>query len=758
MNKYLKGLLAGAMILGTLLLLGLALSTRGSEAFESQYPTLLVLNIIVIIVMIGLLGVLAYWLLGRFRRNVFGTRLLTRFALSFALLGIVPGVILFAISTLFVSRTIDTWFNLDLNRALEAGLTFGREHLSSVSEQSRSDVGRISLQLAQRNTISDSDAKEWLTRYQLERIVILNAVGAIVWQQSQTGENLVLPSPDYVNTASLDKSADGVTVIEDESDTVDGNDTSTAASPIIHVLYQIPNQSAESQTRYVYAQRVMPAAFSADVGAIQTGLRDYQATEASRNSLKNLYRVTLGVSLLLTVLAAVAAAFLIANRMIQPILWLAEATRKVAKGQYALVPQRVKGSDELIQLVDSFGDMASQLNTTQASLTANQKALESEKAYSEAVLDNLSAGVLVFDSHFVLEDHNQSASRIFNVPLTPFIGQHMANTTALASLYDAVFAAANHARSQSSHAPWRVQQNVVIERGHHEDEITLSIQGSRFTRADSDGYVLVIDDISPIISAQRTLAWGEVARRLAHEIKNPLTPIQLSAERLQHKLSEKLEESDQQLLERSTRTIVNQVGALQNLVNEFRDYARAPEVSFAPVSLNELITDILVLYESGQIGESPQYLIRVGLAQGLPDILADAQQLRQVFHNLIKNAIEAKNDQGLPIIDIQTRLVPLQSSGLLNQIGVNFSIKDNGVGFTGKALARMFEPYNTTKATGTGLGLPVVKKIIDAHHAKIVVKNCLKNETSNEILGAQIDILFLNVAQNETASLTPPLL
>jgi nitrogen fixation/metabolism regulation signal transduction histidine kinase len=319
-------------------------------------------------------------------------------------------------------------------------------------------------------------------------------------------------------------------------------------------------------------------------------------------------------------------------------------------------------------------------------------------------------------------------------------------------------AAANHARSQNTNAPWRVQQNIVVERGHQEDEITLSIQGSRFTRASSDGYVLVIDDISPIISAQRTLAWGEVARRLAHEIKNPLTPIQLSAERLQHKLADKLDAPDQQLLERSTRTIVNQVGALQNLVNEFRDYARTPEVNFAPVSLNELIADVLVLYESGQAGNSPQYLIRTNLAEDLPNILADAQQLRQVFHNLIKNAIEAKNDQGLPIIDIQTRLVSLQSSGLLSDSGVSFSIRDNGVGFTGKALARMFEPYNTTKTTGTGLGLPVVKKIIDAHHAKIIVKNCVKNESSDEILGAQIDILFLNVAQNETDPLIPPLL
>ena len=755
MNKYLKSLLIGSMILGTLLLLGLALSTRGSQAFERQYPTLLLLNVAVIAVMIVLLGVLAVWLIRRFRRNVFGTRLLTRFALSFALLGIVPGLILFAISTLFVSRTIDTWFSLDLNSALEAGLNFGRDRLKTAANQSSSDLARIATQIESDTPDQRSnDADGWLTRYQFDRVAVLDKNGTLIWQQDRTGTAREL-NPDFINKASLSKSADGFTVIEDESDIIDANSDAQAAAPVIHALQALNNTPTNAKARYLYAERTMPATFSSDVNAIQTGLRDYQATEASRNSLKSLYRVTLGVALLLTMLAALAAAFLIANRMIQPILWLADATRKVAKGQYALVPQRAKGSDELIQLVDSFGDMASQLNITQASLSTNQKALELEKAYSEAVLDNLSAGVLVFDAFFVLEDHNSSANRIFNTSFAPQLGQHMGNIEKLAPLYDAVLAAANHAQSQGSQIPWRVQQNVVIDRAHQDDEITLSIQGSRFTRADSDGYVLVIDDISPIISAQRTLAWGEVARRLAHEIKNPLTPIQLSAERLQHKLSDKLDEPNQQLLERSTRTIVNQVGALQNLVNEFRDYARAPEVSFAPVDLNELIRDVLALYESGQ---DTQYHIDTALANDLPNILADAQQLRQVFHNLIKNAIEAQNAERQPHIRIETRLVPLQSGGLLHQAGVNFCITDNGTGFTGKALARMFEPYNTTKPSGTGLGLPVVKKIIDAHHAKITVKNCVENETSSEILGAQIDILFLNVAQNETNAAAPRLL
>mgnify|MGYP003606763663 CR=1 FL=1 len=767
MNKYLKHFLIGTMVLGSALLIGLALATRSNSDFQSQYALLLGLNVGTIVVMLTLLGILAVWLWRRFRNNVFGTRLLTRFALSFALLGIIPSILLYLISTMFVSRTIDTWFNLKLNAALEAGLNFGREGLARASEQTRDNLARLSIEVKGQNLDHESviRANEWLKTYRLQAVGAVDSTGAILWQHhAGRTNNSPTSAPPHFTPDTLAQANEGWTQVEDESDAQDNetsndNTNDTPPPPVIHALKAIPN--ATGKARFLYAQRTMPANFAQKVNDIQNGLRDYQATESSRNSLRNLYRVTLSITLFLTMLAALAAAFLIANRMIQPILWLAQATRMVATGHYELVPQRVKGSDELMQLVDSFGDMAQQLNVTQASLHHNQKELEVAKAYSEAVLDNLSSGVLVFDNDFMLESFNRSASRMFQTDLNPWIGQHMSQIDALSSLFEPTQAAIT---TQTNHNPttnnWRVQQSITFNNAQHTDDLTVSIQGSRFIAENGENsIVLVCDDISPIISAQRTLAWGEVARRLAHEIKNPLTPIQLSAERLNMKLHDKLDATDQSLLERSTRTIVNQVTALQNMADEFRDYARAPEIAFAPMNLNELLQEILVLYESG---EGTKYHIRTHYAEHLPLILADAQQLRQVLHNLIKNAIEAHPESTFPRVEIETRRIDLQNDSLLATHAVNLTIRDHGTGFSQKVLSRMFEPYNTTKNTGTGLGLPVVKKIIDAHHAKISVKNHTKNDGQIEILGAQIDILFLNVVQNDNmglrTSLTPQLI
>ncbi|TDR31294.1 ATP-binding protein [Hydromonas duriensis] len=748
MNKYLKSFFIGTMALGTGLLVALALATRSSSNFQEQYSILLALNVGTIIVMLTLLGFLAVWLWRRLRQNVFGTRLLTRFALSFALLGIIPSILLFLISTMFVSRTIDTWFNLKLDTALEAGLNFGREGLSRASEQTRDNLERVSLELQGQNAdqASSLHIDSWLKTYRWQAMAAFDKQGKPLWQNSDGSQldNHVLSG---ITPEMMAKSQEGWTWVEDESDAQDGENV--PLPPVIHAIKEIPK--ATGQAHYLYAQRVMPINFAKKVLDIQNGLRDYQATESSRTSLRNLYRVTLSVTLLLTMLAALAAAFLIANRMIQPILWLAQATRMVATGHYALVPQRVKGSDELIQLVDSFGDMAQQLNVTQLSLQHNQKELEAAKAYSEAVLDNLSSGVLVFNHDFMLESFNRSANRMFQTDLTPCVGQYMAQIDVLAPLFEPIQEAMrNHANHATDSNNWRIQQNLTFNRAQHTDDLTVSVQGSRFIAEDGeDSIVLVCDDISPIVSAQRTLAWGEVARRLAHEIKNPLTPIQLSAERLNMKLHDKLEEADQYLLERSTRTIVNQVMALQNMADEFRNYARAPEIAFSALDLNELLREILTLYEAG---EGVKYRIHADLAESLPLILADAQQLRQVLHNLIKNAIEAHETGVLPVVELSTNKVELQSDSLIHSQAVGFSIRDYGTGFSPKILARMFEPYNTTKSGGTGLGLPVVKKIIDAHHGKITVKNHTKNDGQNEILGAQIDILFLNVLQTDNSN------
>lgn len=745
MNKHIKRLLVAMIILGGVLLVALALATRSSINFENQYQILLALNVGTIVVMTVLVIVLGIWLRKRFHKHVFGTRLMTRFALSFALLGVIPSILLFLISTTFVSRTIDTWFNLKLDAALEAGISFGRERLTYTHEQTKEQLEIIAdRNPEQYNQLNATQAHKLLTKHHLQTLAALDKNGQVLWQfNTNNHNNEALP---IFTTAILNKANEGWDTIEDESDAVDQTNASekNISTIKIHALKSITgNQTAA----YLYVQRTMPSDFSSKIEAIQSGLRDYQATSSSRSSLKKLYRVTLIITLLVTSLAALAAAFLISNRMIKPILWLAQATQMVAAGHYALVPQRVKGSDELIQLVDSFGNMAQQLNVTQSFLRINQKELEAAKAYSEAILQNLSAGVLVLNHDMTLNSYNAYASRMFQVDLLSHIGQHIKLIEPFITFYDAIDNAIK--QHNDTQQPWRIQQSIPLSANALIEDLIVSIQGTNFTAEDGlQSYVLVFDDISTIISAQRTLAWAEVAQRLAHEIKNPLTPIQLSAERLQMKLINKLDESDQSLLERSTRTIVNQVQALQSMVNDFRDYAHTPEVVFSAVNLNSLIEELLILYESGQ---GNQYIIQTDLDTQIPLVLADEQQLRQVLHNLIKNSLEAAPTEQKCMITLQTKKIQLQQNKSLQSCAVSFTLKDNGVGFSQKVMLHMFEPYNTSKSSGTGLGLPVVKKIIDAHNATINIKNHFitdeKNNEQSKISGAQIDILFLNVAE-----------
>ncbi len=761
MAKHFKALLILIIVLGISLLIALALATRSTDSLAYNYTTLLYLNIAVIFTMSALLLALGYWLFQRWRKNVFGTRLLTRFAFSFVLLAVIPSVLLFFISTLFVSRTIDSWFGLKLDSALTAGIDFGRDRLlrsrDVTQEQLAQLVAKNSSTLA--TTPSSAQTKTWLKDNGWQSVIGLNQNGDVNWRMDQTesgDEQKVSQHIPAFTPEMLNNIEHNWVQIEDEADML-ADDEKAVPRQYIHALEALPAVSAK-QTHWVYVQKLMPLEFSTRVRDIQNGLRDYQATEASRVSLRSLYRITLGIILLVTLLAALAAAFLIANRMIQPILWLAQATRQVAAGHYALVPQRVKGSDEMLQLVDSFGEMAQKLSVTQTTLAHNQHELESAKAYSEAVLDNLSSGVLVFDQQLRLQSYNQTAKRMFHTDLAQYIHLHLHDIAPLAELQAVIEHQIQAPASTQTGESWRVQHAFANPASPHHDDMTLSIQGSRFlAQDDTHSWVLVCDDVTPIISAQRTLAWGEVARRLAHEIKNPLTPIQLSAERLNVKLSKKLDDDGQAFLEKSTRTIVNQVSALQNMVDEFRDYARTPEIQFANVDLNALIEEILTLYESGQ---NQRYQIRTQLEPHLPNIWADAQQLRQILHNLIKNAIEAypANTEGIPVIRIQTESTSLQSGGLMPSQAVKLTISDNGTGFSEPVLARMFEPYNSNKVHGTGLGLPIVKKILDAHHAQIRVKNIVEKDNSAQILGAQIGILFVNLAHEGSSTSATQLL
>jgi nitrogen fixation/metabolism regulation signal transduction histidine kinase len=413
--------------------------------------------------------------------------------------------------------------------------------------------------------------------------------------------------------------------------------------------------------------------------------------------LKRIYTLTLTLTLLLGLFAAVALAFFLARRLTEPLAILAEGTQAVAAGDFT--PRAIlTTADELGVLTQSFNRMTQQLDDARRETERHRRELESARSYLESVLANLSAGVLAFDSKFRLRAANRGAINILGDNLANFEEHPLSEWPR-----QQTFAKAVQAGFDQGTAEWQQQLELESAQGVPQ---TLLVRGS--TLPVLGGYVVVFDDISQLISAQRSTAWGEVARRLAHEIKNPLTPIQLSAERLQRKLADKLEVSEREMLNRSTRTIVNQVEAMKNMVNDFRDYARLPPPVLAAVDLNALIEDILLLYESSRMRVSAQ------LAPELPPVLADANQLRQVIHNLLANAQDALQD----VAEGNTTLLTRVEGGR-----AVLSVTDNGPGFPPQTLARAFEPYVTSKTKGTGLGLAIVKKIVDEHHGDIRLLN-----------------------------------
>jgi nitrogen fixation/metabolism regulation signal transduction histidine kinase len=431
---------------------------------------------------------------------------------------------------------------------------------------------------------------------------------------------------------------------------------------------------------------------------------------------------------------------------------LAEGMRQVAAGD--LAPKVVlPGRDELVGLTRSFADMTQQLADARAAVDASMHAVDASRAHLQTILDNLTAGVIVLDAQGLIQSSNPGATRILRAPLAASAGRPLGSLDGLqafAAEVDSQFASFEGERLEHGLEHWQKSFELYGHAGGGvaTDALTLIARGAALP----DGLrLLVFDDISEIVSAQRAHAWGEVARRLAHEIKNPLTPIQLSAERLEHKLADKLPEAERALLVRAVRTIVDQVDAMKRLVNEFRDYARLPMADLQPIDLNALVAEVLQLYGgAAEAGHGPVAPARIQVESdpGCPPILGDAQQLRQVIHNLVQNALDATEgtehapaDRGDPVVIVRTQWLD-------NLQRVRLSVIDSGHGFPDAILKRAFEPYVTTKPKGTGLGLAVVRKIADEHGARIDVSNRIND---GQILGAQVSLSFQPASEGRTA-------
>lgn len=759
MTRALRYLLIAAAMTVSMLLFLLATVSDNTRLFDYYYSWIVGANVLVGTALFVLVIFLLARLISRYRRKRFGSRLMTRLVLMFTLIGVLPGLVIYLVSVQFVSRSIESWFNVKVETALESGLTLGRSALDASLKDLRLKARAVASELSEMpDSMLAAQLARSVERNQLNEAIVVSGTGQLVASTSSALSNLV-PDMPTASMISRAKSMGGYGLIEGGSEgissTMDGETNSASTSAKgglrLRVLVTIRGDgsllSLNSQPRYLQVTQAVPEQLSANAEALRIAYGEYQERSLARAGLRNFYLITLTLTLLLAIFAAMVSAFLLATDLAQPLLLLAEGTKAVAEGD--LSPRPIAASsDELGTLTKSFNIMTSQLADARETVERNRKEVEDAKAYLESVLANMSAGVMVLDDQLRLVTFNASAEKILYQNLWPYLGLSFASIDTLAAFSAPIVEAFS---GQSAHAAMsdgdpliqQWQQQIEIPRrliGQKVDtEITLLARGARLPVGTGLGHVVVFDDISDLISGQRSTAWAEVARRLAHEIKNPLTPIQLSAERLMMKLQTKLSGDDAALLERGTNTIVNQVVAMQQMVDNFRDYAKTPPPVLKPLELNHLITEILDLY--GGLRSNEQLITH--LENDLPKIMGDATQLRQVVHNLLQNAQDATselNGERAPQIDVRTESIRYSDADGATRIAVSLSITDNGPGFDSKVMARAFEPYVTSKPRGTGLGLPVVKKIVEEHGGRIELQH------RKDGPGARVSILLLRLA------------
>ena len=728
---------------GAALVLAFVLSFANADsAFnERNFVWLFWFNVAVAALLALVVGLVALRLGLRLRRGKFGSRLLIKLAGIFALVGLLPGLVIYTVSYQFVSRSIEAWFDVKVAGALDAGLALGRSTLDGLAAdlagKSRIAAERLAEGGASAVPLSLERLREQVGASEVSLITPSGQVLLMAGGRAGSGPP-ERPSTTLMRQARSSGSATQVEGLDEESL---GQEQ---FGPRVRALVRLPRSQVSlsgGDERFLLVTQPIARAMAVNALAVQSAYSEYQQRALASGSLRRMYVGTLTLTLVLAVFAAVLLAVVLGNQLARPLLLLADGVRQVAAGDLTAKPVFASG-DELGGLTRSFAEMTAQVADARSAAQSSMGQLEAARTRLQTILDTLTAGVVVFDREGRIDAVNPGATRILQRPLSAWRGRRLSELPGLEEFAQSVeqrFELLATSPEAGERDQW--QESFELKRGDGAT-LTLVVRGATLP---GEAQLMVFDDISEVVSAQRSAAWAEVARRLAHEIKNPLTPIQLSAERLQHRLGHKLEGADQSLLLRSVNTIVTQVQAMQTLVNEFRDYARLPAAQMAPLDLNALAGEVLALY--GQAQDNGLLVPR--LAPDLPLLMGDATQLRQVIHNLVQNALDAVADRP----DGQAELITSSARGENGELlAVRLTVIDNGPGFADKVLKRAFEPYVTTKAKGTGLGLAVVKKIADEHGARLRAANVrARDEVDGPITGARVSLSFSNFAVAQAA-------
>jgi nitrogen fixation/metabolism regulation signal transduction histidine kinase len=724
--------------LGLVLAFVLSLLAQGPSRYERHFVWLFWVNAAVATLLLLFLVGAGVRLALRFRQGKFGSRLLLKLAGIFALVGVLPGALIYTVSYQFVSRSIEAWFDTRVERALDAGLALGKDTLAALAADLEAKTRTAAERMADRGMVANTLALERL-REQLgaEEVTLLGSDGKVkVTAGSSAALGTERPALALLRLARLQRSVSQIEGLEDEL-------SSTGPGARVRALAAVPSISLSlaDEERTLMVVQPLPRALTGNALVVQAAYREYQQRILAREGLRRMYIGTLTLSLALSVFGAVLLAVVLGNQLARPLLMLAEGVKQVAAGDLGAKPV-FASRDEIGGLTRSFADMTEQLGSARAQAEASLRQLDSARTRLQTILDNLTAGVIVFDRERRIDTVNPGATRILRAPLSAYVGRTLIDVPGLTVFAEGVWQRFELHHTSPEDGERDHWQDAFELRLHERDDhsVTLLVRGAPLP---GGARLMVFDDITEVVSAQRTAAWGEVARRLAHEIKNPLTPIQLSAERLLHKLEAKLAEpNDQAMLNRAVNTIVSQVQAMKQLVNEFRDYARLPAAQLQPVDLNELVIEVLALYGDAQ--DKGQLFAQ--LEAGAPQLRGDPTQLRQVIHNLVQNALDACGNRPDARVLLSTELErhPDGRPRLLR-----LKVTDNGPGFAEKVQKRAFEPYVTTKSKGTGLGLAVVKKIADEHRASVRIVNLPPRDVGGDggPAGAQVSLSFSSFSE-----------
>ena len=690
-------LIAIAALVGALLLFLLSKASSSSEFISgSSYTIVLILSGFFILSLIAIIANQIKKLFRNIKKDVMGSRLSMRLVISFTLMAVIPGLIVYLVSVNFLTRSIESWFNVKVESALDGGLKLGQKALDIMLTDLELKAERMALSLSSLPATSQyaalSDLRE---KTGVQDATIISDQGKIIAVSSNDAESFLPALPTLIQLKQAENNIYGKI------------EPITNKGLYLRVLAPINGTSVSNERLILQILQPVPNSLSTLAESVQDVFQDYQKLSYSRDSLKLIFSITLTLVLMLAILTAVAIGFLLSRKLSEPLALLAEGTKKIAKGNFkTMLPE--KGKDELGVLVRSFNSMTRQLDQATQTSENNQIRLESARSYLETVLAHLSSGVIVINDAMEIKSFNIAASKILKVDLSKNKDQLLTSISNKNKLLKDFIVSIQEEIKTSNR---KMQPEIIkqFEIRYEKNNQVLSLQITTLPQNKVNNYVLMIDDITMMIQAQRNAAWSEVARRLAHEIKNPLTPIQLSAERIKHKLGSKLNKDDTEILDKAVSTIVNQVDAMKTMVNEFSEYARAPKLNLESTDINETIIEISHLFENSGIK------ITTNLLKGLPKIKVDANMMRQVLINLIQNAQDAM------VSNTKKPSIKINTNKYKNYLVL--SIEDNGPGFSEDILKKAFEPYVTTKSHGTGLGLAIVKKIIEEHEGIIVVEN-----------------------------------